>query len=300
MTEPILLIDGDILVYKTIHACVDDNEWWKVQWTADKLLQRLCQLAGCTKYLSFLTDSSTNFRLDRATTWVYKGNRPPLEEQPRWKKEVQAHYMSLGWQMMRGVEADDALTISAEVLLPNTEVACATIDKDLKQYPWDSFVDMNKDTVYNISPETAHRNLWKQVLIGDKPTDNIPGISHAAKYEDVGERDPKVQGLRDLLVGNAGAEKLLDSWEPDDYPSRILTAYVDAYEGMEGQTQEVRDECAKKGICFGEYRFYETFDLVWLLRKAPEDLVINYDFLTAPKFEKRTTIVFEDLSDEEF
>lgn len=295
-----LLLDGDILVYKTVFACVDETEWWKVKWTAQKLLERVCGLADCERYLAYLTLGTHNFRLQRATTWPYKGNRPDKEDRPRWYDEVRSYYESLGWQVMRGVEADDALTIAAEVLLPDTQVACATIDKDLKQYPWETFVDLNTDTVYSISKELAHRNLWKQVLIGDKPTDNIPGLSHFAKYQDVGEFDPKVRGWKDLLLGDVGVELLLDSWAPEDYPMKTFELYVDTYDGYDGNTQEVCDVCEEQGIDFGEYRFYETFDLIYMLREAPKDLVINFDTLESPIETKRVHFEFGDKTDDSF
>ena len=131
----IVLIDGDILVYTTIFACADESEWWKVKYTAKKVVEELCTNSGATHYLSFLTKSSENFRVKTATTWEYKGSRKSNEEKPKWYDEVREYYQDdLGFQMMRGVEADDALTIAAEAL-KGTSVVCATVDKDLLQYP---------------------------------------------------------------------------------------------------------------------------------------------------------------------
>ena len=279
----VLLLDGDIPKYTTAYACVDETEKWKVDWTAKSQMESICDLSGCSHYLSFLTDSASNFRNTRATTWPYKGTRES-KETPMWIPEISEYYEdTYGFQMMRGVEADDALTIAAEYYkAKGIPVACATKDKDLKQYPWDLFVDLNSMTTYSITKEEAHRNLWRQMLIGDVAVDNIPGLSHAIKYETTVEGDNKKRGASDLLLGKVTADKYLDTWDPECYAANTLGLYLDYYEGNEGNTQAVRDTCEDQGISFGEYRYYETFDLIWMLREAPKDLVIHYDHQVVP------------------
>jgi len=237
------LVDGDILVYGAAFACASETERWKVEWTARKMFESNCVLSGCTHYLGFLTDSPANFRIARATTWPYKGNRPEKEEKPTWFPFIREYYKTL-FQEVSGIEADDALTIAAEHFGSlGIPVACSTKDKDLKQYPWDTFVDMNTDTVYAISEAEAHRNLWKQMLIGDVKVDNIPGLSHGSKYGTTVEFNKLVRGSRDLLLGAKGADKLLDLWDPEDYCERTYEMYLSAYEGDLGNTQSVIDTC---------------------------------------------------------
>lgn len=293
--KSVVLIDGDIPVYKTVFACVDEQSLWKVQHTAKKQLEHICHLAGASHYIGFMTYSPDNFRIARATTWPYKGDRKDKRDPPAWYHEVREYYAkNSGFQTMHGVEADDALTIAAEVLKEQGySVSCATIDKDLKQYPWDIFVDLNKDTLYSISEEEAHRNLWKQMLIGDK-TDNIPGLSHAAKYQTTGEFEVSIRASKDHLVGDKGAEKLLDSWDPSEYADRVFEMYVDAYDGMSSEDPVVEEFCRKNGICFGTYRFYETWDLIYMLKEAPEGLEINYDLTEVPLVTLGAVSVFED------
>ena len=300
----ILLLDGDIPKYTTAFACADETELWKVEWTAKAQMESVCALSQCSHYLSFLTDSKSNFRNIRATTWPYKGKRKDKPPVP-WLSDISDYYMNaFGYQMMYGVEADDALTIAAEVLKKKGfKVACATKDKDLKQYPWDRFVDLNDLSVYSISEQKAHWHLWKQMLIGDVAVDNIPGLSHAIKYETTVEHNIKKRGAADLLMGVKTAEKLLDAWDPEDYPRKVYELYLEYYEYNIGNTPEVRKMCEDRGQTFGEYRFYETFDLIYMLRDAPKDLKIHYDYQKVPvksKALQRVTPEFEDCSNEEF
>ena len=267
-------------------------------------MESVCALSGCSHYISFLTDSASNFRNTRATTWPYKGNRKDKPPVP-WLREISDYYTkAYGYQMMYGVEADDALTIAAEVLgKQGIPVACATKDKDLKQYPWEVFCDLNSLEVYSISPQEAHRNLWKQMLIGDVAVDNIPGLSHGIKYETTVEYDIKKRGASDLLMGVKTAEKLLDSWDPKCYPENTYQLYLEYYEYNIGNTEYVRKLCEDRGQLFGEYRFYETFDLIYMLREAPKGLKIHYDYQEVPvksKALQRVTPEFEDCSNEEF
>lgn len=278
----ILLIDGDIPVYRTVFACVDEKYIDKVHHTAKRQIEHICALSGCTHYLAFITHSPSNFRISRATTWPYKGDRPNDKEKPQWYDTVREYYLrTLNFQKIRGAEADDALTIAAEVLKAEGHtVGCATIDKDLKQYPWDIYVDLNNERVHPISPEQAHRNLWKQVLIGDR-TDNIPGLSHAARYQTTVEHTKPVICLREHLVGESTAEKLLDSWDPEDYAKNTLEMYLDAYDGNTPEHPDAIGACVD--IPFGEYRFHETFDLVYMLREAPKNFKIHFDYTEVPK-----------------
>lgn len=290
------LQDGDILVYGAAFATAKETEEWKALWTARRMFETNNKLSGCTHYLGFLTDSAANFRLERATTWPYKGGRPT--EKPPWFYQIRKYYESL-YQEVSGIEADDALTIAAEHYRElGIEVACSTKDKDLKQYPWKKFVDMNTDKVYSISTAQAHRNKWKQMLIGDVKVDNIPGLSHGAKYETTVEFDKKVRGATDLLVGATGAETLLDLWNPEDYCVKVYEMYLDAYEGNEPNCDKSRGICEAKGWTFGEYRFHETWDLIHMLLSLPEGVAMHYNHVevTVGQAGPKMTNEFSDVS----
>lgn len=294
------LVDMDVLVYTCAFACAKETEAWKVLWTAKKMLAEFCALSGCTHYLGYLTHSETNFRLTRATTWPYKGNRPPGEEKPKWFQVVRKYYEGLSYEVS-GIEADDALTIAAEYYKKlGIPVACSTKDKDLKQYPWSVFVDMNTKKVYSISKAEAHRNLWLQMLIGDVKTDNIPGISQAAKCETTVEHNKLVRGAQDLLLGKTGANALLDLWDPEDYCVKVYEKYLEAYQYNIGNTQEVIDKCYEENWVFGEYRFYETWDLIHMLLECPDNVDIHYNHKPVPvPSTPKVTNEFHDLTGED-
>ena len=130
-------------------------------------------------------------------------------------------------------------------------------------------MDLKKGPVYPITEEQAHRNLWTQVILGDKATDNIPGLSHAATYKNVNK---KFRGSRDDLWGEVRAKELLDTTDPENYAQKILTEYVDAYQG-----HDIPGGLETEYQCFGEYRFHETFDLIHMLLKAPDNVKISYE-----------------------
>ena len=257
------LLDGDILVYVVAFSCKDETRKSIVRAAADKVLFNLLRLSECDNYIGFLTDSKSNFRNTRATTLKYKGNRDKVED-PAWKEYVKQYFINThGWQVMYGIEADDALVIAAEHL-GNENVVCGTIDKDLLQYPWKGFVQKGK--IISISEQQAHLNLWTQVILGDKPTDNIPGLSHAATYMNSVKR-----GSKDELWGPVKAKAFLEG-DPDKYAPRILSEYIDAYHG-----NDIPEGIDTEYQCFGEYRFHETFDLVHMLREAPTGVNISYE-----------------------
>ena len=139
--------------------------------------------------------------------------------------------------------------------------------KDLWQYSGAHY-NMNTKKLMTITPEEGHKNLWRQMILGDMGTDNIPGLSHSAKCDILFKDEEAKKKHRPIpchSFGVAKAEKILDETDPKDYPKAIFELYIDAY----GTEEEDED--------FGEQRFYETFDLVFMLREAPSDLKIHFN-----------------------
>jgi hypothetical protein len=282
------LIDGDLIVYEAAF-CVEGKEkdgvylnWYQVSKIVNTIVGGILRGSKASHYLGFLTEGKSNFRLKRATTLQYKGQRKTNEEKPKFYDEIRDYLQKhFGFQMMRGVEADDALTITSEYFKSNPKVTTviATKDKDLWQYPGLHY-NMNNKRMMDISPEEAHRNLWKQMILGDMSTDNIPGLSHAGKHEIVFKDDEAKKRHRPIpchQFGEARAKKILDETDPKDYPKVIFEYYLDMY-----QTDE--DDL------LGEERFYETFDLVFMLREEPKGLKIHYN----PVKVKAKDIEFDD------
>lgn len=259
------LVDADLIVYEAAF-CVARKEkdgeylnWYQVSQIVNTIVRRIFRGTKCTHYMGFLTHGASNFRVKRATTLPYKGQRKTNEEKPSFYEEIRDYLQKeFGFQLMRGIEADDALTIVSEWYKDDPEVhtVIATKDKDLWQYPGEHY-NMNTDELMFISEDEAHYNLAKQLILGDMATDNIPGLSHAAKWEvrfKDDEHKKKWRPLPEHQYGEKTAEKLLKQWDPEDYFKNILRLYLDEYWDED----------------FGEQRFYETFDLVYMLRELPE------------------------------
>lgn len=287
-------IDADLIVYSA-SFCVEAKEkegnylnWYQVSKIVNTIVQSILWKSKATHYLGFLTDGKSNFRNKRATTLEYKGQRKTNKEKPAFYDEIRDYLVKhWGFQMMYGIEADDALVITGEYFKDKDDVeyTLATKDKDLWQWEGNHF-NMNDDTLFSIDAETAHRNLWRQVILGDMSTDNIPGVSHAAKWGvPYYLENPKKRPLAEFLVGKVAAEKMLDEWEPEEYAAKILQLYIDSY----GE-DELGDD-------FGEYRFYETFDLVYMLRELPEGVTIDY---TPIKNKKGAAYEGESITELEF
>ncbi len=270
------MVDSDLVVYEAAFCAQkkEDNgeylNWYQVSQIVDTIMRRILKGSKATHHLGFITHSGSNFRLKRATTLPYKGTRKTNEkrEKPVFYEEIR-EYLQKHWgnQMMRGVEADDALTIASEHFKDNPKVTTliATKDKDLWQYPGEHY-NMNTKELMTISPAEAHKNLWRQMILGDIGTDNIPGLSYAYKegisfLEEKGRHYP----IPEHMFGKVAANKILDSVDPKEYAKVIYELYVDAYweHGMKDDLPE--------------QRFYECFDLVWMLRSAPKDLKIHFN-----------------------
>jgi hypothetical protein len=263
----LVLIDGDLIVYEAAY-CVEAKEkqgeypnWYQVSKIVNTIVRKILVGSKATHHLGFLTDGKSNFRLKVATTLPYKGQRKTNAEKPRFYDEIRDYLQKhFGFQMMVGVEADDALTIASEHFKDNPKVKTiiATKDKDLWQYAGHHY-NMNTKELMVITPEKAHRNLWKQMILGDMATDNIPGLSHANKPS-----DPKKRAIPCHQFGEARAKKILDENDPEDYAKVIYELYQDMYEEEDDPD-------------YGDYRFHETYQLIFMLLEAPSDLKIHYN-----------------------
>ncbi len=167
-----ILVDGDMLVYRVGFAC--DNETKKVatQTLDNYLSEMIADLsAHYTTSTVFLTGKG-NFRDEIATSQSYKGDRK--EKRKPVHKKLLRDFMVSEWnaQVVDGMEADDAIAIKATEL-DHKAIICS-LDKDFKQVPCPMY-DYTKKKMKPTTPEDAMRWLYKQALMGDR-VDNIPGI----------------------------------------------------------------------------------------------------------------------------
>lgn len=304
MNAVVALIDADIPSYSVGFSCEKESSWNLVERTVDNFMKDKILAVEATHYIGFLTEGKANYRNDVAVTRPYKGNRAK-SERPKWYPKIR-EYLETGWkcQVMNGIEADDALTIVQQYLLDNgiKSIICS-LDKDLRQqegwhYNWDrkvlDYIDYNQ----------SEYNLWKQVITGDLPTDNIPGLSDSAWTPKPGYRypvytsemrvptepkllasgkpsgrkmshavfshyevedDPKaIKPPKDMTYGKVRAAEIMEGVAVADMPSVVLSEYVDAY-WVDGEVLGY-DDPAQRGI----ERFNETFALIYMLRYASE------------------------------
>lgn len=190
-----LLIDGDILLYRSVQPCEIDASFedrYIVRMAdldacihnAESLIEDLTDISGASDVLIAFSCCSSNFRKEY---WPqYKSKRGTGKPVAFWhlKEYLEDNY---DHEELRGLEADDVLGI-----LQTIGTTCIwSQDKDLKQVPgW----HVSLDTLEWISEEEGRRfHLW-QTLVGDQ----VDGYS----------------GCKG--VGPVGANKILDkdcSWQ---------------------------------------------------------------------------------------
>ena len=270
----IAILDLDILVYHSAISCEKDLDWDNVTRTVDLLIGNWITATCSTHYVGFLTDSPSNYRNVLATTWPYKGHRK-AGERPKYYEAIRT-YMVEHWgaQIMVGIEADDALAVAHTYFESlGIESVIVTEDKDLLQVPGLHYnINKNKE-VFRITEELGFRNLWLQVITGDR-TDNIPGVSQACQESTTGTYNKSLAHLDSKervklykkyplqeLYGPATAYKYLKDVPLEQWPSKVLELYIDKYEWGDSD----------RG--YGELRFQETFDLIYMLRTEEEAMV---------------------------
>lgn len=181
MINKILLIDGDILLYKYCFSSITKIQWDEETISEDadveaahenfnEFIDSLLDRTGAVEYEICLT-GDFNFRYEVLPT--YKHNRADLPPKPDlWyelREWVEVHHPC--WEI-KGIEADDIMGIWGS-LNPQRYIV-ATIDKDLQCVPCRLF-NWNKDKKPRlISEEDADRYFLTQTLTGDS-TDGYKG-----------------------------------------------------------------------------------------------------------------------------
>lgn len=184
-----LVIDGDIIVYKSCAASEEATKWDDNVWTLhtnegeacksaiysiENIIEQATQTCKINKVIVMFS-STTNFR--KEVDPQYKANRIG-KRKPMCIKEVVAYiqdnYTTETW---KGLEADDAMGIYAtrDVIDGVPEVIVWSPDKDMKTIPNSWYMsDTQTDPLY-ISKEDADRHWFTQALTGDA-VDNYHGI----------------------------------------------------------------------------------------------------------------------------
>jgi|TARA_B110000908_G_C10174578_1_gene412579 5'-3' exonuclease len=212
-----VLIDGDILVYRTCFVKADGSQELSLKqalYRFDNMLDNmlLFDLPDIFEWQIYLTGSN-NFRVKKAVTAPYKGNRK--SEKPAFYSEVREHIIKEhGGLLINDMEADDMLAIDHYILtdkLNNLEGAIiATIDKDLDQVEGWHYNFVTKDR-YFLTEEEARLNFYMQFLVGDR-VDNIIGKRGIGKVK----ADKLLNGLKEeeqwkIIVEELGIERAVEN-----------------------------------------------------------------------------------------
>ena len=209
-----LLVDGDIIAYRTAFSVGDLGYPWEVESKIDDLMDYIIGetlvFSNGDDYTTYMTGRN-NFRHDIAVTAEYKGNRkstPKPDMLPVARQYLVDNYRGV---VINGQEADDAIAIEATKKDPETTVV-ASIDKDMLQIPCWHFNFVKGDWTF-VEPADGTKFFYKQILTGDA-ADNIKGL---------------------LRVGPVKADKLLEGLTDE---KELYEAVVKAYDGDEGRVLE--------------------------------------------------------------
>ena len=195
-----ILIDGDMLVYRVGFACDEEPEKVAIQTMANYISEIISDLSEYyTEHKLYLTGSS-NFRNEVAVSQPYKGSRPARKPV---HKDLLREYMLDTWkaELSDNMEADDCIAIKSTEL-EHKSIICS-LDKDFLQIPTKMY-DYTKKIMKEVDERSATEWLYRQALMGDR-VDNIAGV-HG--------------------VGPKKAEKALADWETErELYERCLKLY---------------------------------------------------------------------------
>jgi len=228
--KTIMLLDGDVLVYKVGFAAEVNTDWgnglhtWhaKVEEatpTMDKLIAELKDVLRADAVVVALTCHNTvNFR--KAFWPAYKENRRNVRKPLLWKALREYLVKNYDTRVKDSIEADDILGILATQ--PNTgqRRIIASIDKDFRSIPGE-YYNMKDRILETITEDEADQNFYRQILTGDA-VDNYPGIKGC---------------------GPVKAARILAGAHPNDRWACVVSAYKHA--GLTEEDALVQARCAR-------------------------------------------------------
>ena len=197
-----ILIDGDMLVYRVGFACDEESEKIAIQTMANYISELISDLSEHYDNHKLYLTGSSNFRNEVAVSQPYKGGRPSRKPV---HKDLLREYMLDAWkaELSDNMEADDCIAIKSTEL-EHKSIICS-LDKDVLQIPTKIY-DYTKKIMKEVDERSATEWLYRQALMGDR-VDNIAGVNG---------------------IGPKKAEKALEDWTTErDLYERCLKLYED-------------------------------------------------------------------------
>jgi len=178
-TRPILLIDGDLYLFRSAIAVEEEIDWGNDIWSLSSDLKAAKALFKATidafkkelvvEDVVVTISGQKNFRKDVLET--YKGGRKKVRKPVGYKALVAWAMEEYDSIMVDCLEADDVMGIMGS--MPNTEAIIVSDDKDMKTIPCRLYRPTDNDRLV-ISDMEANRNFLIQALMGDM-TDGYGG-----------------------------------------------------------------------------------------------------------------------------
>ena len=175
MPKSIVLVDGDVFVYRAAWACNTDPLYEAIG-VLDGILGAAVEAVlgyyDKSKVKIFLTGKG-NFRYNYLKD--YKGNRSDAPK-PTHIADLRQHLIDVHKAVVsEGEEADDLIGINATSYSNRGyEVTVVSIDKDMLQIPCWHYNPV-RDEWNKVSHLEGQRFFWKQMLTGDR-VDNVQGV----------------------------------------------------------------------------------------------------------------------------
>ncbi len=196
-----LLIDADIITFRSAFSAEDEEEVWVACSRADIMIREIClNLNEPDTNVELWLSGKNNFRY--GVYPEYKANRLNAKR-PKWEQQVKdylVHYWHAQWS--EGCEADDMLGVRQMQLKEHNDgvfvSTICTTDKDLDQIPGPHYNFVKKE-LYNVTPEEAIRFFYYQCLVGDT-ADGIKGVPNigpvkAKKLLDACDEEARSMGV---------------------------------------------------------------------------------------------------------
>lgn len=249
--KKVLLIDGDVLVYRTAFAAETAIDWGDGLHTLhsdanaaasmiDFQIMHLGDQLDAQQIIVALTCHETpNFRKSFFPT--YKQNRTEKRKPLIWK--AMRDHLIKEWdaKIKPNLEADDVLGILSTLSHPKEQRIIVSIDKDFKTIPglFYNMLDGKSGQIQEIDEREADYNFMIQTLTGDV-VDNYPGC------QGIGPKSAAKIVNKDM--------SLMDMWVS------VLLAYAKAGFGVEYALNQAR--CARI-LRAGDYNFKKKEPILW-------------------------------------